>query len=343
MLNISGELLNILDADEYYLFSILLNYGTKSRPDNKVLLYKTGWGLQKLQKVKKSLSSKGLLTVNARFDRKDNKRGRASNEYKIKTKLASKYNGVQLNDFNVIEIQLDENHVTEIQLDDFKLDENQVENKVLKYSIIEIIKLLKEESVKELTQERAVLGILVEQLRAENERLIKNQKDEKEKEKSSAKKEKAFVPVHQNQLFQKPYEMELVKFNYPENWNESLIDKFREWCESQHEKCKGRFGNTNVKAIIRQINQFLNKYSPDLVADSIEYSLQNPKYNKFDPQWVIDQQQKKKKDEQKRQEQQSSGGGLYDNWAQIVNNGINQHTDESGNGTIDTSWADAQH
>ena len=119
MLNINGKLLEELDESEYYLFSILLNYGTKSRPDNGVLMHRTKWGLQKLQKVKKSLVSKGLLSINARFDRKDNKRGRASNEYKLKTKLASKYNGFQLNDFHVIEIQLDENQLHEIQLDDF--------------------------------------------------------------------------------------------------------------------------------------------------------------------------------------------------------------------------------
>jgi len=141
MLNINGKILDKLDANEYYLFSILLNYGKKSHPDNGVLMHRTGWGLQKLQKVKKSLVDKEIIEINARFDREDNARGRASNEYKIKCRGCSKFNGVQLYDFHVIEIQLDENHVHEIQLDDF-----QVENKVLKLSIIETIKLLKEEN-----------------------------------------------------------------------------------------------------------------------------------------------------------------------------------------------------
>lgn len=139
MININGKILEQLDANEYYLFSILLNYGKKSRPDNGVLKHRTGWALQKLQKVKNSLVKKGLIEVNAKFDRKDKSRGRASNEYKITTKLATKYNGIQMSDFHVIEIQLDENHVHEIQLDDFHVD-----NKVLKYSIIETLKLLKE-------------------------------------------------------------------------------------------------------------------------------------------------------------------------------------------------------
>ena len=131
MLNIDGKLLDKLDENEYYLFSILLNYGKKSRPDNGVLMHRTGWGLQKVQNTKKSLINKGFIEVNARFNRDDKSRGRASNEYKIKTPLCSKYNGVQLYDFNVIEIQLD----------DF-----QAYNKVLKLSVIENIKLLKQDN-----------------------------------------------------------------------------------------------------------------------------------------------------------------------------------------------------
>jgi len=128
MLNINGELLDKLDENEYYLLSILLNYGKKSRPNNGVLKHRTGWGIQKIQKVKKGLVNKGIIEINPQFNRDDNERGRASNEYKIKTKLCSKYKGVHLHDFHVVEIHVDENHVVEIHVDDFHVVENQLYN-----------------------------------------------------------------------------------------------------------------------------------------------------------------------------------------------------------------------
>jgi hypothetical protein len=94
MLNINGELLDKLDENEYYLLSILLNYGKKSHPKNDVLLFKTGWGDQKLKRVKRGLKNKGILVINSRFGGEKG-RGRKSNQYIIKTNLATKYNGLK--------------------------------------------------------------------------------------------------------------------------------------------------------------------------------------------------------------------------------------------------------
>jgi hypothetical protein len=307
MLNINGKLLEDLDESEYFLFSILLNYGTKSRPDNGVLMHRTKWGLQKLQKVKKSLVSKGVLTVNARFDRKDNKRGRASNEYRINTKLASKYNGFQLNDFHVIEIQLDENQLHEIQLHDFKLHENHTGNKVLKYSIIETIKILKEESKKALTQENENLLLKVQKLEAVNLELKNKSEAQKEKPKSSAKKVKANAsgfpsmdefdqknPPHQIEVKAK-YENSLSKFVFPVEWGEELKESFLTYCAAMDEKSLGKWGTfTQIKLHISDIKGFLNKFDKDTVSAALIYAAKNGNTN-YNPQWTLNRNERDKK------------------------------------------------
>lgn len=141
MLNIDGRLLEKLDANEYYLFSVLLNYGKKSRPKNSVLCRKTRWGIEKVQKVKKSLENKGVLKIESRKNKE--RGGKDSNCYKLITPLASKYNGSQVHETQIFEIQIHENQTLEFQLDDFQIVENQTDYKVLKVSIIESIELLK--------------------------------------------------------------------------------------------------------------------------------------------------------------------------------------------------------
>jgi len=126
MLNIHGDILDLLNESEYYLFSILLNYGTKSCPDNSVLLHRTGWGLNKLQTAKKSLISKGLLKVEARFNPTKGAKGRESNAYVITTDLASKYND-----------KLIRNKLVNNKLVKNKLVDNRVYKELLKPLIIE--------------------------------------------------------------------------------------------------------------------------------------------------------------------------------------------------------------
>jgi len=89
MINTHGDILEKLTDSEYFLLSILVNYGKKSHPKNDVLLKKTRWGIQKLQAVKKDLISKEFLIVNSRIDKE--KGGKGSNEYVVNTKLLSKY------------------------------------------------------------------------------------------------------------------------------------------------------------------------------------------------------------------------------------------------------------
>ena len=61
MLNTNEKLLDLLNESEYYLLSIIARYGKKSCPKNDVLVSKTGWGINKVQKAKKSLIDKGFL------------------------------------------------------------------------------------------------------------------------------------------------------------------------------------------------------------------------------------------------------------------------------------------
>ena len=331
MLNINGKLLEELDESEYYLFSILLNYGTKSHPKNDVLERRTGWGESKLKRVKKSLKDKGFIKVKARYGGEKG-RGRQSNQYVIKTKLASKYNGVKQGDFNTYEIKLDEINTVEINTDDFKPYEKEGGFKVLKVSIIESIKLLKEESKKALTQEKENLLSEFKKLQAENERLnleLKNKSEaQKEEPKSSAKKVKAKhefpsneprksykanangfpsmeqfdeMPKHEDQITTK-YEAFLKDYKYPASWSEDLKESFLEWCAYKNEILLGSFGATNTKAVIREIKGYLKTYDIETVCKTIQLSLKEG-WKSFDPQRVINREEKKKQDEQKRREQ----------------------------------------
>ncbi len=144
MLNIHGEILDLLNESEYFLFCILLNYGNKSCPDNGVLLHRTGWGLNKLQATKKSLISKGILTIEARFNLNKGEKGRESNYYIITTDLASKYcDKVPQN--KVVKNQLVNNKLVNNKLDDFG-----VHKELLKSTIIETTKVLKDKRGKVL-------------------------------------------------------------------------------------------------------------------------------------------------------------------------------------------------
>ena len=114
------------------------------------------------------------------------------------------------------------------------------------------------------------------------------------------------MPVHEDQE-KKKYELELSKFTYPSSWTEYLINQFLEWCAGKDEKLRGKFGATQVKALIRKIDKQLESYDAKTIRDSIELSLAAP-YNEFNPKWIIDRQQKEKQDEAKRREQTDSNG-----------------------------------
>lgn len=92
MLNIDSRLLTKVNADELYLLAMItdrVNAEGKAWPGNNLLLQNTNWGIEKLQKVKKSLYEKGIIKVNIR---KSGKR-QTSNSYQLQTNLISKYSG----------------------------------------------------------------------------------------------------------------------------------------------------------------------------------------------------------------------------------------------------------
>ena len=104
----------MLTESELYLFTILLNYGKESHPKNEVLKAKTGWAMNKLQATKKSLVDKGLLKVVSRYIGAEGKRVN-SNEYRITTRLASKYNGKKViygETTRLSSLRLEENQIT---------------------------------------------------------------------------------------------------------------------------------------------------------------------------------------------------------------------------------------
>lgn len=210
------------------------------------------------------------------------------------------------------------------------------------------------------TKEENLLSEL-KKIQAENEKLkleLKNKKSEaqKPKEKSSAKKEKVKhtfpdntpkksykvsssdfpsmeefdqMPKHEQQITTK-YEAFLKDYKFPLEWSEDLKEKFLEWCESKNELKLGKFGATQVKAIIRKINKFLTIHDSITICKSIDLSLEDG-YTTFDPQWIVDRENKKKQDARKQQEQRDSKGkplrSKYERFAE--RNFGTQHTTDS--------------
>lgn len=89
MLNIDTRILKDVDQNEFWLLMHLtkrLNSKRECWPSNKSLCSECDWHIEKLQKVKKSLVEKNLLTV---IERRHPEGGLGSNIYRINTKLIS--------------------------------------------------------------------------------------------------------------------------------------------------------------------------------------------------------------------------------------------------------------
>jgi hypothetical protein len=92
MINIHDELFDEVDHSEFWLLCHIvkrLNKDLFCFPSNKLLMVDTGWSIDKLQKVKKSLQDKGLLKVEARF----NSDRQTSNTYYLTTNLIGAFIG----------------------------------------------------------------------------------------------------------------------------------------------------------------------------------------------------------------------------------------------------------
>lgn len=196
MLNIHGQILELLSTDEYFLLSVLLNYGKTSHPDNGVLKHKTGFGKDRLRKAKKGLTDKGILKISPRFQQIEGQTKRASNKYTITSNLVSKFNGLnsQRLEFQPVEIQPVETQPHEKQTNNISIETLQllkslnIEKDTLKEDKEKLNTQLSNEAQKNINLQKQI-----EQLKSENLKLtsqLKKQEAEK-KEKSFAKKEKA--------------------------------------------------------------------------------------------------------------------------------------------------------
>lgn len=71
MINVHDELLNQVDHSEFWLLVHIVKRLNKDQfcfPSNKLLLQDTGWSIDKLQKIKRSLQDKGIIRVEARYN-----------------------------------------------------------------------------------------------------------------------------------------------------------------------------------------------------------------------------------------------------------------------------------
>jgi|SRR5690242_393105 len=87
MVNIDDRLYKLVDGNEFWLLNHIvrrMNKRAQCWPSNNTLMKDTGWGMEKLQKVKKQLIDKGFVTVHPR---RNDKGGLTSNVYEISTDL----------------------------------------------------------------------------------------------------------------------------------------------------------------------------------------------------------------------------------------------------------------
>lgn len=90
MINIDTRLLAKVDQDDLWLLTHIakrINEQRECWPSNVTLCKETGWGIEKLQRVKKSLVDKKLMKV---FPRK-NQAGQTSNQYLVITRFIGVY------------------------------------------------------------------------------------------------------------------------------------------------------------------------------------------------------------------------------------------------------------
>jgi hypothetical protein len=95
MLNIDTRILDQVDQNEFWLLSHLvkrLNKNSECWPSNRILCRDTGWQIDKLQRVKTSLSKKGIIEIK---ERRHPEGGNGSNAYIVKTDLIGVYISVK--------------------------------------------------------------------------------------------------------------------------------------------------------------------------------------------------------------------------------------------------------
>ncbi len=100
MINLDDRILSKVDQNELWLLMHLSKRLNKNRtcwPSNKALLRDLKWSIDKLQKCKKTLMDKGLLSVIIR----KNDSGQSSNMYLVKTSLIGIY--INLDDLGELE------------------------------------------------------------------------------------------------------------------------------------------------------------------------------------------------------------------------------------------------
>lgn len=159
MINIDTRLLKDLNENEYWLISHLakrLNVKHECWPSNKVLCKETGWHIEKLQKVKKSLIDKNLLSV---IERNNNKGGQSSNLYKITTKLIGVYIEADYFDFEE-ETHSGKNDMGVLDFGDMA-HAGKTDNKVLSSEVLtnEEIYVFSKKVINVLNQSKKSLGI----------------------------------------------------------------------------------------------------------------------------------------------------------------------------------------
>ena len=318
MININEKLLETLEESEYFLISIIARYGKKSCPSNDVLCKKTRWGINKVQKYKKELISKGFLVSSKRWKIINGNSVRDSNEYVINTKLITKYNGnkkdVQRNYFDVVEIHLHDNEVHEFHVDECEVHENRVGIKVLKVLIIETkINIEEEREKRTLSLENKVLIEQVEEL--QTELFYLKTEAEKQRKKVAEKKESlddSNIPA---------WKVEIESSQAFKSWSKDLKESFIEFCQHRSDLLKTAIGseksitNGTARQILKKTVAYLKTYSEKEVIECFEFAIEKSNTD-FNPLFV------KNKKEREIQDKFKNNGKQTNNNKQTIDDGL---------------------
>ncbi len=298
MLNINEKLLDELDADQYYLISKLARYGKKSCPRNEVLCKATKWGIKRIQRVKKELIALGILEVSTRWKKSEGKAVRDSNQYRITSKLISKYNKKAPNYAHVEQFTLEQfgTELVRFDLDQFELVRNGTDSNILRIVIIDNKELLIEkdiESKKALTQEIELLKIMNEKYKEEIEALNSESKPEVVPPPTDYSLRKPRRKKELPKGFESELDKSLKTYTFPKEIQADLLEKTLEYFSYLEQKKGSNWGIARtVNAQVKTIKDLTAKFTDEEIIKSLDECMDNGNVS-FNPQWTLNRNKEK--------------------------------------------------
>ena len=212
-------------------------------------------------------------------------------------------------------------------------------NRLINNRVNNLVESIKEKNtrLKEIESENENLKAQILELKILNE---------KQRKKVSLKKESASTPLGLSSFAEMEYRRKNKTwtqldtnfnggFKMPKEWPENLQNEvLGQWIYLDEKKGQNWGTNRTLSAQINLINDWLKKYNPAEIIESLKDCQQRGNVTP-NPKWTINRKLKEKQDDEKQRA--NNGKSLYENYADYLRG--DGDTDEDD--TIDISWASA--